>query len=163
MNPFEIKSRLKFISNVKVGDKINVKFMTIQKDSFFTKLSRTFYYENRQNSLILIKDTIHRTFEIIESEPSFISKEYNLEMMKIDLYNCKVGIENLKQTYLGDIKFCCDLDTIIQEIEQKLPKTSKPQETTTISIPNAIVVSSETPSNTNTNLINTIIGRKQKE
>lgn len=122
MNPFEIKSRLKFISNVQVGDKINVKFMIIQKDSVYTKLSRTLYYETRQNTLIFVKDTIHRAFEIINMDPPQMSKEYNLDMMKIDLAACKVGIEHLKQTYLGDVKFCCDLDTVIQEIDQQLPK-----------------------------------------
>jgi hypothetical protein len=122
MNPFEIKSRLKFISNVNVGDKINVKFMIIQKDSVYTKLSRTLYYENRQNTLIFLKDTIHRAFEIINMDPPQMSKEYNVDMMKIDLLHCKVGIENLKQTYLDDVKFRCDLDTVIQEIEQQLPK-----------------------------------------
>ena len=124
MNSFEIKSRLKFISNVQVGDKINVKFMIIQKDSVYTKLSRTLYYENRQNTLIFLKDTIRRAFEIINLDPSQMSKEYNVDMMKIDLFNCKVGIENLKQTYLEDIKFKCDLDTVVQEIEQQLPNTN---------------------------------------
>ena len=124
MNSFEIKSRLKFISSVQVGDKINVKFMIIQKDSFFTKMSRTVYYENRQNTMIFIKDTIQRTFEILDNHHinSIQLDGYNIETLKTDLENCILGIDNLKQTYLGDVKFCCDLDTIIQEIGQKLSK-----------------------------------------
>ena len=60
MDIYEIQSRLKFISSVQIGDKINVKFMLIQKDCITTKLSRTIYYENRQNTYNFIKDTINR-------------------------------------------------------------------------------------------------------
>ena len=37
-----------------------------------------------------------------------------------DLKNSKNGIINLKETYNNDIKFTCDLDTLLEIIEAKL-------------------------------------------
>ena len=41
-----------------------------------------------------------------------------------DLKHCKSGITNLKETYIQDIKFCCDIDTLLQIVEAKLTETS---------------------------------------
>ena len=38
----------------------------------------------------------------------------------LDLKDAIKGILNLKETYIDDIKFCCDIQTIIQEVEAKL-------------------------------------------
>ena len=37
-----------------------------------------------------------------------------------DLKNSKNGLSNLKETYSMDIKFTCDLDTLLQTIDAKL-------------------------------------------
>jgi hypothetical protein len=37
-----------------------------------------------------------------------------------DLKNSKNGLNNLKETYTLDIKFVCDLDTLLQTIDAKL-------------------------------------------
>jgi hypothetical protein len=41
-----------------------------------------------------------------------------------DLKHSKSGITNLKETYIQDIKFCCDIDTLLQIIEAKLIETN---------------------------------------
>jgi hypothetical protein len=40
-----------------------------------------------------------------------------------DLNDSKSGLNNLKDTYSYDLKFCCDIDTIIQIIDSKLAET----------------------------------------
>lgn len=124
MDIFEIQSRLKFISNVQIGDKINVKFMLIQKDCFSTKLSRTLYYENRITTLNFIRDNINRALEIITKSCCQQDKELTCNLM-IDLKKSKIGIENLRQTYINDIKFCCDLNTVLQTIDIKITECEK--------------------------------------
>lgn len=124
MDSFEIQSRLKFISNVQIGDKINVKFMLIQKDCFSTKLSRTLYYENRITTLNFVRDNINRALEIITKSCCQQDKELTSNLM-IDLKKSKIGIENLRQTYINDIKFCCDLNTILQTIDIKITECEK--------------------------------------
>ena len=37
-----------------------------------------------------------------------------------DLQNTKSGLNNLKETYISDVKFCCDMDTLLQLIDAKL-------------------------------------------
>jgi hypothetical protein len=124
MDSFEIQSRLKFISNVQIGDKINVKFMLIQKDCFSTKLSRTLYYENRITTLNFVRDNINRALEIITKSCCQQDKELTSNLI-IDLKNSKIGIENLRETYINDIKFCCDLNTVLQNIDIKIAECEK--------------------------------------
>lgn len=120
MDIYEIQSRLKFISSVQIGDKINVKFMMIQKDCLTTKISRTLYYENRQNTYNFIRDTINRALEII-CPPEVLNKNKEIiEGLIVDLNKSRQGILNLKETYMTDIKFCCDLDTILEKIKLKV-------------------------------------------
>jgi hypothetical protein len=38
----------------------------------------------------------------------------------VDLKNSKNGLNNLKETYTLDVKFVCDLDTLLQTIDAKL-------------------------------------------
>jgi hypothetical protein len=138
MDIFEIQSRLKFISNVQIGDKINVKFMLIQKDCLATKLSRTLYYETRQNTLNFVRDTINRALEILGSSPCCSKDKETMITLLTDIKKCKIGIQNLRETYMADVKFCCDLDTILEKITIKIHEyepfygTSATNTTTTI-------------------------------
>ena len=118
-----IISRLKFIGKVQKGDKINVKYMFIQPDGIFTRISRSLInHDNRNNTLNFVRNTITRSFDIIASY-SLSNKELNrtirLHIIK-DLEQSKIGLLNLKDTYLSDIKFTCDIDTLLQEIDAKL-------------------------------------------
>ena len=44
-----------------------------------------------------------------------------------DLKKSKIGLANLKETYNTDVKFCCDIDTLIQMIDAKLTETENEQ------------------------------------
>jgi len=119
----EVISRLKFIGKLQTGDKINVKYMFVQQESIITSVSRyLIHQDNRQNTLNLVRDTIDKSFDIIY----IYSKSDNHAQKQIctniinDLKNVKNGIRNLKDTYISDTKFCCDMDTILQEIDAKL-------------------------------------------
>ena len=39
-----------------------------------------------------------------------------------DLESAKLGMVNLKNTYADDIKFCCDIETLLESIEVELTK-----------------------------------------
>ena len=123
-----IISRLKFIGKVQKGDKINVKYMFIQPDGIFTRISRSLInHDNRNNTLNFVRNTITRSFDIITSY-SLSNKELHrtirLHIIK-DLEQSKIGLLNLKDTYLSDIKFTCDIDTLLQEIDAKLLDVEK--------------------------------------
>ena len=118
----ETISRLKFIGKIQIGDKVNLKSMYIQPDGLVTQLLRSINQDNRSKTLIFLQDTISKTFEILKCYESS-AKHSELIMcanLTLDLKNSKLGINNLKETYTQDIKFVCDLDTLLQTIDAKL-------------------------------------------
>lgn len=119
----DIISRLKFIGKVKKGEKINVKFMYVQPDGLATQISRMLInQDNRGNTLSFLQETINRVFEIIsgyERSRNPVDKIMCRNLIE-DLKQSKTGLTNLKETYILDVKFCCDMDTLIQVIDTKL-------------------------------------------
>ncbi len=122
-NSQEIISRLKFIGTLKKGDKVNTRHMYIQQSGFATSISRTFFNQDcRSNALSFCNETIKRSFELLTSyERSSNSAENQIYINMIeDLKKSIIGIENLKNTYVEDNKFCCDMETLLQEITARL-------------------------------------------
>lgn len=116
----EVISRLKFIGKIQKGEKINVKYMIIQPDCFKTTLSRTFFNQcNRQNTLNFIRNTIKNTFDIVQkySTSTNKSEKHVCKHIIFDLEQSQKGLVNIKNTYLDDLKVCCDIDTLLQEID----------------------------------------------
>lgn len=119
----EILSRLKFIGRVQKGEKINTKYLYVQSVGFFTGISRTFItQDNRANTMDFLQNTISKIFDIFylyekSKKQSDISVCINLIK---DLKQAKSGIMNLKETYNIDIKFSCDADVLIENINIKI-------------------------------------------
>jgi len=119
----EIISRLKFIGRIRKGEKINVQNMHVQPCGFITTLSRTIIsQDNRANTLNFIHNTVVKAFELLDqykksdTESNKVMSEHIIK----DLNCAKNGLESLKDTYISDVKFCCDMDTILQTIDSKL-------------------------------------------
>lgn len=119
-NHEEVISRLKFIGHIQKDEKINVRHVNRQPNTFSTKIYRSVIYpDNRMNSLKFIKDVITRSLEIIEHH----LHRQNILMCKsiiADLIKARQGMLNLKYTYNDDTKFCCDMDVLIENIGSKL-------------------------------------------
>lgn len=119
----EIMGRLKFIGQIKKGDKVNVRHMQIQSDTMLTKLSRTFLNpDTRMNTLTFFRNTINRCFEIVvnyskNKKPSTEMKKNNILQ---DMEKAKIGLVNIKDTYSNDVKFCCDIDILMQDIDARI-------------------------------------------
>ena len=118
-------SRLKFIGKIKKGEKINIKDMYVQPNNILTKLNRSFVnVDNRNNTLSFILETIKKSFdELISHLDKSYDNLFDLNIstnMILDLENCKIGLVNLKDTYIDDLMFCCKVDTIIQDIDARL-------------------------------------------
>jgi hypothetical protein len=121
-NNKEIISRLKFIGKIQIGEKISLKDMNLQQDGLVTQIYRTINQDNRFKTLVFIQDTITKTFEIIKCYDK--SKKNSDKVMCMNLINdlkkSRNGILNLKETYNTDVKFICDIDTLLEIIEAKL-------------------------------------------
>lgn len=119
----DILSKLKFISKIQEGEKINVKHLYVQQDGFLTKLSRTFYnLDNRCNTLNFIENTINRSFEIISLyiiSDKLSDRKISYIIVK-DLENAKAGILNLMKTYVNDNMFISRMETLLDNINSKI-------------------------------------------
>lgn len=119
----EIISKLKFIGKLKKGEKINTRHMYVQQAGIGTSFSRTFInLDNRGNGLNFCQETISRAFELLityeRSEKN--SEKVLFNNLLLDLKNATTGLNNLKYTYITDTKFCCDMDTLLENINAKL-------------------------------------------
>ena len=118
----ETISRLKFIGKIQIGDKVNLKNMYIQPDGLITQISRSILQDSRSKTLVFLQDTISKTFEILKCYEKTKKNADKIMCANLinDLKNSKNGLSNLKETYSMDIKFTCDLDTLLQTIDAKL-------------------------------------------
>lgn len=118
----ETISRLKFIGKIQIGEKVNLKYMNIQTDGLITQLTRTLNQENRNKTLTFLQDTINKTFEILKCYEKTKKNSDKIMCLNLiqDLKASKSGLNNLKETYSLDVKFVCDIDTLLQGIEAKL-------------------------------------------
>jgi len=121
----EVISRLKFIGRINKGEKINVRYAYpfVQQNDLSTSISRTFYYkDNRANALCFLRATIDKSFEIVHSYIDSERKSERVMAKRImdDLRYAKQGILNLKETYVSDTMFCCDIDTLFESMDAKL-------------------------------------------
>ena len=118
----ETISRLKFIGKIQIGDKVSLKEMLIQPDGLMTQISRIINQDNRNKTLVFLQDTINKTFEILKCYER--SKKNSDKIMCTnlisDLKASKNGLLNLKETYILDVKFICDIDVLLQLIDAKL-------------------------------------------
>lgn len=123
----EVISRLKFIGKLQKGEKVNVKLMYVQQDGIVTQMARTLLQDNRSKTLSFIQDTINRSFELIAfyDKSNKISEQIMCKNLYEDLKKSKNGLVNMKETYVDDVKFCCDLDTLLQLIDAKLMEYEK--------------------------------------
>jgi hypothetical protein len=119
----EIISKLKFIGHIHKGDKINTRYMYVQSSGFITSLSRTFFnHDNRGNTLTFVQETINRSFELFtmfERSDNDSDKAMCANIIQ-DLNTAKKGLINLRYTYKEDLKFSCDMDTLLQVITTRL-------------------------------------------
>lgn len=119
----DIIPKLKFISRLNKGDKINVKNLYIQPNNFINKISRSFIHiDDRTNTLIFINNTIKKGFDLflqhIDSSNPFDT--ILCQNILCDLKNSINGLLNLKETYGDDVMFVCKIDSLIEEIDARL-------------------------------------------
>ncbi len=121
-NHREVLSRLKFISKIQTGEKINLRYMYIQNDGLITQFFRTLFPDNRIKTFAFVTETINKSFEILKfyGTSTKLSEQIMCRNLIYDLKESKNGLVNLKETYNLDLKFGCDIQTLLQMIDAKL-------------------------------------------
>ena len=116
----DIITKLKFLSRVSKGQRINVKEMILQDESWLTTASRTVWnIDNRNNTMTFIQNTITSAFNMISLllRSEAVGDRQICKTIVGDIIASKKGIRNLKRTYTDDTYFCCGVDTYIQMID----------------------------------------------
>lgn len=128
----DVITKLKFLSRVSKGQKINVKDMTLQDESWVTTASRSLWnIDNRNNTMTFIQNTITTAFNMITLllKSDTVGDKQICKTIVSDIVSSKSGIKNLKSTYADDTYFCCGVDTYVQMIEAHMTdlKSKKPE------------------------------------
>lgn len=124
----EVISRLKFISKINPGEKISVKGMYIQTDSWMTSIARSvFTHDSRESTMSFLNTAIKKGFDLLrmyhdnaKADPARTFDQTMFQNILQDLCHAKRGLFNLKKTYESDRMLCCKLDTLAQEINALL-------------------------------------------
>jgi hypothetical protein len=118
----DVIKKLKFISKIEVGERINVSSVSTASDSWFGSLYRSFFKESRAKTFQFLSEVIDRSFELIilYQDSVKISDRITCAQILDDLLSSVKGLKNVQQTYHEDRNFYCDVDTLIGSIFARL-------------------------------------------
>jgi hypothetical protein len=122
MDSSEIISRLKFLQNVRSGDKIHTSKISRQPNGWMTSFTRYIDGEDKTKTLMFLRKTLDDAFELFEMFRTS-DKSHQVQVSQImikDMQAALVGVGNLKSTYAHDLKFMCDLTTLLESVQMRL-------------------------------------------
>lgn len=140
----DINGKLKFISRIKVGQKVDTDYGILQPDNWNTSLYRTlissFRGEGRYKTLKYIQDTINTGYYISDKylsslkRPEFLDhsgnrpittseKDYFFNIgytIYLNIRDSMKGIMAIRQTYSYDAKFGSEIDAMLETLKLKI-------------------------------------------
>lgn len=119
----DVIKKLKFIGKIDSGDRINVNnISTTSSTSWFSSIYRSIFKESRSKTYQFLNDVIDRSFELITiyQDSRKMSDRITCSHIVEDLHHSIHGLKNLQTTYIEDISFSCDIDTLIGSIYARL-------------------------------------------
>lgn len=121
----ELISKLKFISKLKPGQKINTHSMTIQEDTYYNSIMRTLFSDNRENAINMFKSILDKSYDTLTSLKSKNRQDlFNLFVKNIT--NCIAGLKAFKDTYKNDSLTTSKIEVIIDKIRLVLHSFNVP-------------------------------------
>lgn len=130
----EIISKLKFLSKIRLGEKLNVKEMFVRdNDSLTQRVLRTIRnttaylggaepVESKEATLKFVQQIINGAISMIAAfnkQHNDINQRY-IKMLTENIEKSKEGIRNLIATYQGDRKFISEAEATMQTLQAKI-------------------------------------------
>jgi hypothetical protein len=120
----DIISKLKFISTIKPGEKIDVATLSVQPDTIIGRLYRTILArgESRTATLEFIRQTLGEAFDMISlyiNHEDAFSRQVGM-MIVSALSVAKAGIMGLTETYKDDRMFVSRVEILVGTLEAKI-------------------------------------------
>ena len=122
-NQYDILTKLKFLSKIQVGEKINVEELKLEKDSLILGVKRRLWnIDNRQNGERFMKGVIEGGLLEMRrlKEKRGVKEEAIRRGLEEEMRGALKGMRTLKGTYSEDVYYCCGIDTYIEMIEAEL-------------------------------------------
>jgi len=120
-NQYDIITKLKFLSKMQVGDKINVDELKLERNGFILGMKRRLWtIDNRQNGERFVRGVIEGGLEEMKrlTQKSGGKREEVIGRgLLIEMRGALKGVRTLKGTYSEDTYYCCGIDTYIELIE----------------------------------------------
>ena len=126
----DIIKKLKFITLIEQGERINVSTISTAHNNWFSSIYRSIFKESRQKTFQFLNEVIDRSFELIflHKDSKKVSDRISCHQIIEDLMNSLVGIKHLQQTYSSDRNFYCDMETLLGSIFARLAELSSSKE-----------------------------------
>jgi hypothetical protein len=123
----DVLSKLKFISTIKPGEKIDVASLSVQPNTLMARLYRSVLArgESRVATLEFIQQTLDRAFAFVinyEDDEGPAAPTSTLRRMLLEaISGSKAGIMSLAQTYKDDRMYVSRVETLVQTLDLHLP------------------------------------------
>jgi hypothetical protein len=114
--------KLKFITLIETGERINVNSISTSQQSWFSSIYRSIFKESRNKTFQFLNDVIDRSFELVflYKDSKKLSDKISCYQILDDIMNSIVGIRNIQQTYIDDRNFFCEMETLLASIFGRL-------------------------------------------
>jgi hypothetical protein len=117
----DLIAKVKFLSQINSGDKIDVRYMQRQPKGIFQSFWRSIEtLQDRRSTFNFVSETISDSISFIKNNLKEDSCKSIIDKLVVDLLKCEIGLNNLIQTYEDDLKFKCDIETVIEYIQNEL-------------------------------------------
>lgn len=118
----EVMKKLKFITLIEVGERINVSSISTSQQSWFSSIYRSIFKESRAKTFQFLNDVIDRSFELVTlyKGSKKLSDKISCYQIVDDIIGSVTGIRNIQQTYVEDRNFFCEMETLLASIFAKL-------------------------------------------
>lgn len=118
----DVMKKLKFITLIESGERINVSSISTSQQSWFSSIYRSIFKESRAKTFQFLNDVIDRSFELIflYKESKKLSDKISCYQILEDIMNSITGIRNIQQTYIEDRNFFCEMETLLASIFARL-------------------------------------------
>lgn len=127
-NPIkDVIAKLRFISKIEVGNKVNVKDMFVRDNSvLWQRVLRSFHNwflqgsESKEATLKYIEKVTDEAIALIREQRNYPTDPYRQEIANIllrNLENSLQGTKNLKKTYEDDISFVARIEAYLETLE----------------------------------------------
>ena len=125
----DVISRLKFISTIKPGEKIDVASLSVQADTVLGRLYRTVLArgESRTATLEFVRQTLGEAFELAQAqavhEDAYVRRLG--AMVFTAIVAAKAGIQGLSETYKDDRMFVSRIETLVGTLDAKITEVAR--------------------------------------